>query len=121
MTACNMAKLPLKNDSVDVAVFCLSLMGTDYGSFLQEAARILRPTGVIWIAEVQSRFIDEEGASVLERFIAGVEALGFTLQHRDVKNSHFLTLRFRKQGENDMRSYSGIQWPILRACQYKKR
>ncbi len=38
--------------SVDVAVFCLALMGTDYSSFLEEAARVLKPHGIIWIAEV---------------------------------------------------------------------
>lgn len=38
--------------SVDVAVFCLALMGTDYPSFLEEAARVLKPHGIIWIAEV---------------------------------------------------------------------
>ncbi len=38
--------------SVDVAVFCLALMGTDYPSFLGEAARVLKPLGTIWIAEV---------------------------------------------------------------------
>ena len=29
--------------SVDVAVFCLALMGTDYASFLREAFRVLKP------------------------------------------------------------------------------
>lgn len=38
--------------SVDIAVFCLALMGTDYPSFLREAARVLKPQGTIWIAEV---------------------------------------------------------------------
>ena len=37
---------------MDVAVFCLALMGTDYPSFLWEAARVLKPGGIIWIAEV---------------------------------------------------------------------
>ena len=41
--------------SVDVAVFCLALMGTDYPSFLREAARVLKPHGTIWIAEVCMR------------------------------------------------------------------
>lgn len=50
-----MADLPLEDASLDAAVFCLSLMGTDYGAFLQEAARALRPGGWLWIAEVQSR------------------------------------------------------------------
>lgn len=33
---------PLENGSVDVAVFCLSLMGVDYPSFLKEAHRVLK-------------------------------------------------------------------------------
>ncbi len=38
VTACNMADVSLPDASVDVAVFCLALMGTDYGSFLQVRA-----------------------------------------------------------------------------------
>jgi hypothetical protein len=43
---------PTGTASVDIAIFCLALMGTDYPSFLQEAARVLKPQGTIWIAEV---------------------------------------------------------------------
>ncbi len=46
VVACNMARLPLKDASVDVAVFSLSLMGTDYGSFLEEAHRVRLFRGV---------------------------------------------------------------------------
>lgn len=52
--ACNMADVPLEDGSVDVAVFSLALMGTDYGLFLQEARRVLKPKGWLWIAEVSS-------------------------------------------------------------------
>ena len=53
VVACNMAHVPLANESVDVAVFSLALMGTDYGSFIEEAARVLKPKGWLWIAEVR--------------------------------------------------------------------
>ncbi len=33
---------PLKNMSVDIVVFCLSLMGTNYEQFLREANRVLK-------------------------------------------------------------------------------
>ena len=33
---------PLETGSIDVAVFCLSLMGVDYPSFLKEAHRVLK-------------------------------------------------------------------------------
>lgn len=36
---CDMANVPLKDESVDVAVFCLSLMGTNFLGFLREACR----------------------------------------------------------------------------------
>ena len=53
VTACNMASVPLESASVDVAVFSLALMGTDYGLFLLEATRVLRHKGWLWIAEVR--------------------------------------------------------------------
>lgn len=53
VTACNMAHVPLGNAVVDAAVFSLALMGTDYGLFLQEAARVVRHKGYLWIAEVR--------------------------------------------------------------------
>ena len=43
VVACNMADVPLGDASVDVAVFSLALMGTDYGSFIVEAHRVSCP------------------------------------------------------------------------------
>lgn len=42
VTACNMAHTPLSTASVDVVVFCLSLMGTDQSAYLTEANRVLK-------------------------------------------------------------------------------
>lgn len=39
--------------SVDIAIFCLALMGTDYPTFLEEAHRVLKQHGLLWIAEVR--------------------------------------------------------------------
>jgi len=39
----DISNLPLPSKSVDACVFCLSLMGTNYPSFLVEANRILKP------------------------------------------------------------------------------
>lgn len=41
VTACDMAQVPLDNKSVNVAIFCLSLMGTNVNDFLIEANRVL--------------------------------------------------------------------------------
>ena len=45
VVACNMAAVPLEDACIDAAVFCLALMGTDYGSFLQvpHTLQLFRP------------------------------------------------------------------------------
>lgn len=55
VTACDMAHTNLPSASVDVAVFCLSLMGTNYPDFLKEARRVLTDKGHLLIAEVLTR------------------------------------------------------------------
>ena len=54
--AADIAHVPLENNTVDVVVFCLSLMGVNIVDFITEAHRILKPTGILKIAEVKSRF-----------------------------------------------------------------
>ncbi|KAL1954007.1 hypothetical protein VTO42DRAFT_1828 [Malbranchea cinnamomea] len=58
VTKADIANLPVEDGSVDVAIFCLSLMGTNWVSFVEEAWRVLRGDGKgeCWISEVKSRF-----------------------------------------------------------------
>lgn len=58
VTVADIAKLPLRDGEADLAVFCLSLMGTNWIDFVEEAWRVLRGDGKgeIWVAEVKSRF-----------------------------------------------------------------
>ncbi|ERF76748.1 hypothetical protein EPUS_02287 [Endocarpon pusillum Z07020] len=58
VTKADIADLPLRDGEADVAVFCLSLMGTNWISFIEEAWRVLRGDGKgeLWVAEVKSRF-----------------------------------------------------------------
>jgi len=64
--ACNMAHTPLGSCSCDVAVFSLALMGTDYGEYLVEAARLLKKGGKLWIAEVISLSKRPVGEAVID-------------------------------------------------------
>lgn len=73
ITACSMSSVPLSNESVDIVVFCLALMGTDYGAALAEARRVLKTGGIVLVAEVASRF---EGIPRGE-FVDAVESIGF--------------------------------------------
>ncbi|KAK1997160.1 hypothetical protein LX36DRAFT_636706 [Colletotrichum falcatum] len=52
----DIANLPLVDDSVDVAIFCLALMGTNWLDFIEEAYRVLHWKGELWVAEIKSRF-----------------------------------------------------------------
>ncbi|KAK2612582.1 25S rRNA (adenine645-N1)-methyltransferase [Conoideocrella luteorostrata] len=56
VTKADIAKLPLEDGSVNVAIFCLALMGTNWIDFVEEAYRILHWKGELWIAEIKSRF-----------------------------------------------------------------
>ncbi len=42
VTACEMSSTPLKDQTVDLAVFCLSLMGTEVSKYIAEANRVLK-------------------------------------------------------------------------------
>ncbi|KAH8804981.1 methyltransferase-domain-containing protein [Xylogone sp. PMI_703] len=52
----DIANLPLESGSIDVAIFCLALMGTNWIDFVEEAFRVLRWKGELWVAEIKSRF-----------------------------------------------------------------
>ena len=52
----DIANLPLEDGSVDLAIFCLALMGTNWVNFIDEAARVVRWKGELWVAEIKSRF-----------------------------------------------------------------
>ncbi|KAG5983763.1 hypothetical protein E4U55_007228 [Claviceps digitariae] len=56
VTRADIANLPLGDGSVNVAIFCLALMGTNWIDFIEEAYRILHWKGELWIAEIKSRF-----------------------------------------------------------------
>ncbi|KAJ9474432.1 25S rRNA (adenine(645)-N(1))-methyltransferase [Pseudozyma hubeiensis] len=84
----------------DVAVFCLSLMGTNWVHMLLEAKRVLRTGGELIIAEVSSRFADG-----FDAFIRIVKMLGFGLEHKDASNTHFVLFEFVKLSQRDHLSF----------------
>jgi ribosomal RNA-processing protein 8 len=56
VTVADICALPLPDNAVDIAIFCLALMGTNWLEFIDEAFRILRWKGELWISEIKSRF-----------------------------------------------------------------
>uniref|UniRef100_A0A3B4ZRA1 Ribosomal RNA-processing protein 8 n=1 Tax=Stegastes partitus TaxID=144197 RepID=A0A3B4ZRA1_9TELE len=106
-------QVPLKDASVDIGVFCLSLMGTNLADFLAEANRVLKMGGVLKIAEVASRFEN------VRNFLTALANLGFKMVSKDTENTHFYSFDFVKTGNapENVKKF-GLQ---LRPCVYKKR
>jgi len=118
VTACDMANVPLADNSVDVAVFCLALMGTNIRDFLFEATRVLKVGGTLKIAELESRFQGE--ACTIDTFIAGVQKFGLKNSWKDLKKDFFYFLDFKKV--QDIKKKKGKLPEIeLKPCLYKKR
>jgi superfamily II DNA or RNA helicase len=70
----DMSATPLDDASLDVVVFSLSLMGTNWTDYLHEAYRTLKPYGHLFIAEPFGRWQDR-----IQDLRAAVEAVGFQI------------------------------------------
>ncbi|KAL9137451.1 MAG: hypothetical protein Q9175_001340 [Cornicularia normoerica] len=52
----NLSAAGVKDGTVDIAICCLSLMGTNWVDVVGDCARIVRGGGEVWVAEIKSRF-----------------------------------------------------------------
>lgn len=95
-------------------------MGTDYCKFLLEAHRVLMTGGFLWIAEVRSRFVpDGKDTENFAPFLGSLQKLGFKVMKQDAGNRMFVVWIAKKV--KDAVDASGVQWPLLKACVYKRR
>lgn len=85
----DMAKTNLDSESVDVALFSLSLMGRSFTDYLREAYRVLKIDGQLHIWESVSRFDD------VIRFAKSLEQLGFQVFDPKIKGA-FVLIEGRK-------------------------
>ena len=69
--ACDMSQVPVFDDELDGAIFCLSLMGHNFTEYVREAHRCLRIDGRLHIWEPKGRLKDAQG------FSEGLRRLGF--------------------------------------------
>jgi len=138
VTACDMADVPLENKSVDVCVFCLSLMGTNLADFIREAHRVLKDDGRVKIAEVRSRIEyshskkgkngnskkgdkrdagKESKEGTLDEFTDVLGKLGFECVQTNRTNTMFLMLELKKNGKKPKKDLDFSAKP----CIYKIR
>jgi Hypothetical methyltransferase len=81
---CDIARVPLEDSCLDVAMFNLALMGLNISDYIREAARTLKLDGQLWIYEVTSHIKDLRG------FVRGIELAGF----RIIENAEMWKFRY---------------------------
>lgn len=131
ITVADIKNVPLPDESVHVVVFCLALMGTNFLDFVREGLRILKPNGEIWIAEIKSRFVDNDTAD----FVKVLKSLGLFHKNTDDTNKMFIRMEFFKpnkqyienRDEKERNKKRFIDEPeevpkvLLKPCIYKRR
>jgi len=73
VVACDMAHVPLDDETLDVAIFSLSLMGANFTDYIREAHRTLKLDGQLHVIEATERFADRN------QFAKALEGLGFAV------------------------------------------
>ncbi|CDW79649.1 ribosomal rna-processing protein 8-like [Stylonychia lemnae] len=113
---CDIAHVPVKNNHLDIGVFSLSLMGTNFTDFLREANRVIKPDGRLFIAEVMSRFPD------INDFVKRMRnEVGFRSLKVNKLKDYFYVMVFEKEEDaNKLRLTSDFK-QLLTPCKYKKR
>ncbi|PBJ80367.1 putative methyltransferase [Trypanosoma cruzi] len=117
VTVANTTSVPLDNNTVDICIFSLSLMSTDYVECLYEAFRVLKPKRLLKIIEVRSRVPHPK------RFSELVESIGFYLDYYDTVGKYFVAYDFIKR-EDQAKANRGVKYDpreVLVASLYKKR
>ena len=111
VTACNIAQVPLADTSLDMAVFSLALMGTDWPKFVQEASRCLKLGGILYIAEVQSRVAD------FDAFCKSFQGAFDIICAENMREKYFVKLVLKKKSNK----FPVIDSGLLKPCLYKRR
>lgn len=113
VTACDMANVPICKSSVDVCVFCLSLMGANVSDFIKEARRVIKKNGKLKVCEIASRFPSEN------EFVRRVEMFGFKLLNKKLFSKLFLDFEFKAIRQSSSRTE--LPKIELKPCIYKRR
>ena len=92
--ACDMSTVPLRDATLDVAVFSLSLMGTNFVNYLKEANRCLKLDGHLWITEPTARIKD------VAQFKKMLERIGFDIRDDITQKGQFTIIEALKSRRN---------------------
>jgi ubiquinone/menaquinone biosynthesis C-methylase UbiE len=77
---CDMKSVPIKDEKLDIAVFSLSLMATNWRDYIKEAKRCLRKYGLLFIAETTKQLSDR-----LSELRNVIKEQGFEIYNEEIK------------------------------------
>ena len=117
ITKASIDNVPLVDNTCDLVVFCLSLMPTNLRDCIIEANRIMKKKGVLYIAEVVSRF-EENNFKI---FTNSMEQFGFKLKRQQTlqPDNYFVLFKFKKASK--IEKIKGLPGITLKPCKYKTR
>lgn len=93
----DMVHVPLEDESLDAAIFCLSLMGTNIIDYILEAFRTLKLDGHLHIIESTSRFTNKE------EFVKQLRKFGFMVSMNDMwKFTHIHAVKISKEPNKEI-------------------
>lgn len=115
----DIANLPLEDHSLDIAIFSLSLMSTNFLDMLLEANRKLKENGLLFVAEVSSRL-------EINKFVSLLKLCGFEKRKIGQIETYFYIMIFEKTGELGKKKAKKLKKSVdpieyLTPCKYKKR
>jgi ribosomal RNA-processing protein 8 len=113
----DLKNLPLEDNFVDIAIFCLSLMGSNFIEFIVEARRVLKQNGILIVCEITSRIVNADN------FVKVFERLGFSVRVRKSIKNYFtlFVFRLRNKNVNKINVNEVNSSDILKPCLYKRR
>ncbi|EAN31044.1 putative methyltransferase family protein [Theileria parva strain Muguga] len=118
VTACNIKRVPLETGVLDVVIFCLSLMGTDWPLFILEATRTTKIKGRLKIVEVTSRISNPK------EFINFITSFGYALHssNHNTTGDYFVWFEFVLEDRKEIKEDKLLQYNhLLTPCLYKQR
>ena len=95
VTACDIAHVPLQDGTLHVAIFCLSLMGSNFTDYIREAHRCLRLDGQLHIWEPAKYFDD------VLAFCARLGRLGFDVMAPETRGAFVRVYALRNAKKPD--------------------
>ena len=98
----NLSPIGIKDASVDIAICCLSLMGTNWVSVVDECVRIVSPGGEIWVAEIKSRFTRPGQTALAKRKNDGIGKHGKWKGKNDAGDANEEAQNFAEVEENGL-------------------